>query len=732
MDNKNIGILDPEGKHHNPLTDKPYSDEYKKLAKFWSALPVYKQAEKIIKDIQDHQVILATSQTGSGKTVLVPKFALHTFNYNARIAITLPKQIITKSAAEFAALTLDVQLGEEIGYQYRGAPSNANSDKTKLLYATDGTIIARLMNDPKLSEYDCVIMDEIHERSTNIDFLIYLLRETLKLRPEFKLIFMSATINSEIFRNYFQDFKYKEIELVGERKFPIESHFSHDPLSYNEALDKGFEVLIKIMKEDKINVNTNKAHDIIFFLTSQNDAVNMCKRLTEYIVNEKQSKCQITCDGDVYCVEVYSGMKDEMKVLAQDKIKYKEGTNYTRKVVMATNVAESSLTIDGIKYVIDLGYELNGSYDPELRARRLERELITQASAKQRMGRAGRTEEGICYHMYTQNEFEQKMIKYPLPDIKISDISSECLKLMGNETINDVKTLIETLTHFIEPPQEAYITSAVNQLVQLGAIEDNKISKLGQLVNEIPVSNTMSAIAIVYAKIYNCSHEMLRIVSVMDACKHNLSDLFIMPSSSHKGQDNPKAKQRMAALTDKFNNARKKFVHNSGDHMSILKIYDKFMEVNNKYKDDRQKLNDWLYEHFLKLNTLIKARDYHRKLKSRMHNILNADLTSKSLEIKHYDEIAKLSIDDRILCCLILGYRTNIANKSSRDDSYATQYSKHMKIKLSRMSFFGIKNSMPSNVIYNELFISMGKNELNIVSKIPKNIKKILSDYNIL
>ncbi|MCJ7638122.1 MAG: DEAD/DEAH box helicase, partial [Nitrososphaeraceae archaeon] len=339
--NENIGILDPDGINPNPLNNKPYSDKYKELAKVWSKLPAYKKANEIIKKIKENQVILTIFETGAGKTVLNPKFALHAFNYDAKIGITLPKRIITKSAAEYAALTLDVELGDEVGYQYKGSPPEAKSEKTKLLYATDGTIVSRALKDPKLSDFNAIVIDEAHDRKVQIDFLLYLLRETLKIRPDFKIIIMSATINADLFTNYFKDFKFAKIEVPGARTYPIESIFLEDTITYNKILEKGFEILIKILKED--DPTTKAAHDVIFFVTSSNEAFKICQLLSDHVEKEKKGKCDISCKGNVYCIEVYAGMNMQKQTLAQDREKYKiiDNKKYNRKIVIATNVAES-------------------------------------------------------------------------------------------------------------------------------------------------------------------------------------------------------------------------------------------------------------------------------------------------------------------------------------------------------------------------------------------------------
>jgi pre-mRNA-splicing factor ATP-dependent RNA helicase DHX15/PRP43 len=699
----NIGILDPEGKNNNPLTDKPYSENYKKLAQIWKNFPVYQRAREIIQDIRNNQVLLLISSTGSGKSVLVPKLALHVFNYEKKIVMTLPKQIIVKSAAEFGAKTLDVEIGDEVGYQYKGSPKEAKSDKTKLLYATDGTIRAILFNDPLLLDFDCVIMDEIHERSTRIDFLLYLLRETLRKRPDFKLIIMSATINPDIFRNYYSEFKFKMMKIEGERLYPITSIYIDENLTYQDVLKKGYDLLIKILETD--DPSEKGAHDIIFFITSSNEAFTLCKSLNDHLIQEKES-CKITCKGDVYCVEVFSGMDARKQELAQDKNLYKN-SKYNRKVVMATNVAESSLTIDGVKFVIDSGYELSSSFDPEYRARRLERQMISQAQAKQRMGRAGRTEPGICYHLYTKNDFEHKMRPFPEPDIRTSDLTNECLSLLNLEQIKNTDHLINIFAHFIEPPKEQFIRVGIDTLMRLGAIEKGTVTKLGALMNDVPGDDPMIAVVIIFAKLYQCSFEVLKILSLIIVSKGNLGDIFTLPTAILQGKKDDKHK--LESLNRKLDKAREKMRDKYGDHLSLLEIYETFNKHYDQYENNMSKLNQWCYDNFLKSNTLIKARKQY-------------------LKMKDIEEIAKLRPEERALCCLIIGFRLNTAVKKPNTEFYRTQFSKDLNpIKINKLSFLMMKQNLPHDVLYHELFISMGKNELNIVSKIPENIAKLLA-----
>lgn len=669
-----VGIFDPDGLHNNPLTGESYSDNYKKLASMWRNFPAYAEAKNIVKAVKENQVLLIISGTGSGKTVLTPKLVLHTLDYKGKIITTLPKRLVAKSNAQFAAETLDVKLGEQVGYQYKGSPSNAKSDKTNLLYATDGSVVARLLNDPKLEGIDAVIIDEAHERKVQIDFLLYLLRDTLKLRPDFKLVIMSATVNSEIFSQYFVDYKFKEVNIGGKTNYPIESVFLDNSVEYDNAINKGFDILLKLLN----NHEDNK--DILFFVTSRNEAFDLCKKLDLHHKNNKQYD-----KHNVYCVEVFSGMDSNKEKLAVEK-----SEPNSRKVVFATNVAESSITIEGVKYVIDSGRELKSYYDPVRRANILEKQLITHAQAKQRMGRSGRTEPGVCYHLYTKEQFDKSMGRFPEPDIRVSDISGDCLRLLNLDRVNSVENLLQVLTHLIEPPREIYIRDALSTLIKLECIDDNKISEIGKVVSKLN-PNPMIGLTLMYSKVYNCSFETVNIISVLDACKNNLSELFTINSAKkHARYDKDKLKQ----LDEKFKKEQKKYRDKSGDHISLLNIYTKFNEKSNPNSNKNS---------FIKTGTLYKAKSYARKL---YIDLKKYDVPST---VQPLDSVLQLDVNNRILYCFSLGFKTNSSNLSKS------------KIRPDKMSFINLNKNVNS-IFYTELFIMEGKASFNIVSKLPKNI----------
>lgn len=688
--NDKVGILDPLGENLNPLNNQPYSDTYKQLAQKWSNLPAYKKADEILDAIKNNQVVLIISSTGSGKSVLIPKFVLHTLNYQSKIAMTMPKQITAKAAAEYAAKTLDVELGQEVGYQYRGSESNMRSEKTKILYATDGTIVAQLQRDPLLKGYDAIVADEIHERKTNIDFMLYLLRNTIKQRPDFKLVLMSATIDEKIFESYFSMFSFKTIDVGGERTYPIESKFLKEPISQGEYLRKGYEIVKEIVYND--DLSEPGAHDIIYFITSVSEAMSICQ--------------QVDRDNlDIYCIEVYSGMDADQEQLALDKELYKTRSGKGRKLIMATGVAESSMTFSGIKFVIDSGYELFGYYDPDNDAKVLERRLITHSQAVQRMGRAGRMEPGVAYHLYTEEDFNNRMEKYPEPNIRTSNIYQECLKLISYPQIITIEKLLNILSEFIEPPRERYIVSAIEQLQNLKLINDNEITDLGKIVADLQIDPRMG-VAIYNGKRLNCSNEVIAILSTIEASKNNLSELFMYPSDIIDNTD--ENKKRLDNLNKKFEESANKLNSKYGDHMVIYKIINKYAEL--KKEGNENKINEYTYKYFLKKKTIEKAYKNYKKYKKNM----------RSIRYNKINGIEKYDLIYMTLGSIAQAYNDHVAYLNNK--SYNTL--KVDKVRVNRNSY--MNDYKAKEIFYHELFNGNGRMELNIVSKITDKIREVI------
>jgi len=459
--------LDKNATKNNFLTETKYSKEYKELSKKWSELPIYKHKKEIaniFKSFEKNQVTLIVSGTGSGKTVLVPKFLLKYIwetktenKESTKIVITNPKTLTTIYNAEYSAKTLDVELGTHVGFKFRGSPANMISDQSKLIYATDGLLLAQInKGDLLLKEYDGVIIDEAHERQVPIDLLLYFFKHILKNRPEFKLIIMSATIDAEIFKQFYEkdDIKFGLVNVSGESNYPIESIYMkpNDKINLFNYMEIGISTILKIL-------DTTDKGDILMFVTSQKETEQGCMKLKKLCPD----KVSITdkCD-QYYCAEVYAKMTDENRNLAIDKDAYKTlNDKYKRKVIFATNVAESSITMDGIIYVVDTGLEFISHFDYDRFAYVLDKRYITKAQIKQRMGRAGRTQNGVCYHLYTENNYN-KLIDYPSPAIVLTNLTEHFLSFIKNA--NYLSDAIKITLNLITPATKKQIICAIRYL----------------------------------------------------------------------------------------------------------------------------------------------------------------------------------------------------------------------------------------------------------------------------
>ncbi len=446
--------LDMNATLPNFLNNEPYSAEYIELAKAWSSLPLYINKDQIFNffnSIENNQVTLVISGTGSGKTVLIPKFLLKYFmlnnkktenNFTGKIVVTNPKVLTTIYNADYSAKTLDVLLGSYVGYKFRGAPENMSSDKTKLLYSTDGLLLAQILKgDTLLSEYQGVIIDEAHERQVPIDLLLYFLKNIVKERPEFKVIIMSATIDPEIFKNFYEKdgITFGKVEISGKSNYPIESIYMqpNDKINTFNFLDIGISIILDLLEK-------TDSGDILMFVTTQRETEIGCSKLK--MLCPKQMKITDVCDS-YYCAEVYGKMTDDNRELAVDKDKYKSlSSKYKRKIIFATNVAESSITLDGIIYVLDSGLELLSYFNYQKNMTILDKKFTTKAQVKQRMGRAGRTQPGVCYHLYTEKKFSE-FDDFPKPNIALANLNDHILsfikyKLYLSDAINLAKSLI--------------------------------------------------------------------------------------------------------------------------------------------------------------------------------------------------------------------------------------------------------------------------------------------------
>jgi len=668
--NNKIGVLDPEGINPNPLTNQPYTDDYKKLAKVWSGYPTFAKADEVLKSISANQIIFIIAGTGAGKSVMLPKFALHYTNYEGKVGMTLPKRIITLSAASFASKTFDVPLGKDIGYVYKGSPKEMASDKNKLLYMTDGILIMKFMKDPTLSEFKVIIIDEAHERKVQIDLLMLFLKNLLLSgkRPDLRVIIMSATIDPTKYQKYFTGVSSLVINISGQPNYDITVKYLEKP-SYSYMLD-GLTLIENL-------IHSGIKQDMLFFITTSSEALQLCKN-----IRPKYPK--------VYCIEVYADMDKNLKIYAESRDKFLELGNYDQKLIMATNVAESSLTIDGLKYVIDSGHELYNHFDPNVYGQILQKKLITKAQALQRRGRVGRTEPGTCYHLLTKEQFE-KLEDYPAPDILKHDITMDFLQIIRITDDKNFASGHRMLMQLMDPPRKPFIDVA-EDIYKLYKIIDNNgnLTKIGYDITQFTSLPINRILFLIYSYQMYCAKEASIILTMIEKLGGKLANLFFKADTICQAKcEKPAADNLMA-----------KMAQNKGDHLTYLRIYEEY-----KNTIDKQA---WIRKYGIRsdlINSIDKAANLY------YYKIINV---SKAPPLSR---VANVDVKKKLVEALKLSHRHLTAVKMT-----PTFSKKHIEGQINRDSAiyyrYGRKDLQNRTFIYDELSNINENWEFNIITLI--------------
>jgi len=495
-----VGILDPEGLQPNPFTGEAYSETYRELARLWSGYPVYERRHEVLQLLRDHRVLLVVSATGSGKSVLLPKLALHHLDYRGRVVITNPRVTSTVENAKFAALCMDVPLGSYVGYRYRGAPRRSAGPDSRLLFATDGTVLQQLRKDPSARAYDVVIVDEAHERSVQIDFLLLMLKEALAVNDGLRVVIMSATISTEAFARYFPGVAVLRVST--ETNFPVTQHFLDKKTK--DYVSAGVKVL-RSLREPR--------GDVLFFVTSKREGARVCEALKK--------------TPGIFCAVLASGQPAREQEMVLSPTRFREEDSSKRvKVVAATNVAESSVTIKGLYYVLDPGYQLHGSFDHRACCRVLAREFVSKAQALQRRGRVGRTGAGEVFNLYTEAEF-RGFRDYPTVQVEDSDLSSFSLFLL--QVAGDRASAEELYGRMMTPPAEDRVRESFRLLSFLGLLRGRRLTALGAEVAAMRSASVCTGVALVHAREHRCERTVALLLAVLQVLDGRPEALFRRP-----------------------------------------------------------------------------------------------------------------------------------------------------------------------------------------------------------
>nr|CAH7767742.1 unnamed protein product [Callosobruchus chinensis] len=519
------------------------------------SLPIYKLKEELIKAVTDNQILIIIGETGSGKTTQITQYLAEAgFTARGKIGCTQPRRVAAMSVAKRVAEEFGCRLGQEVGYTIRF--EDCTSPETIIKYMTDGMLLRECLMDLDLKQYSVIMLDEAHERTIHTDVLFGLLKQAVMKRAELKLIVTSATLDAVKFSQYF--FKAPIFTIPG-RTFPVEVLYTKEPET--DYLDASLITVMQIHLREPPG-------DILLFLTGQEEIDTACEILYE------RMKTLGPDVPELIILPVYSALPSEM----QTRI-FEPAPPGSRKVVIATNIAETSLTIDGIYYVVDPGFVKQKVYNSKTGMDSLVVTPISQAQAKQRAGRAGRTGPGKCYRLYTERAYRDEMLPTPVPEIQRTNLATTVLQLktMG---IND-------LLHFDfmdAPPVESLIM-ALEQLHSLSALDDEGLlTRLGRRMAEFPLEPNLSKMLIMSVAL-QCSDEILTIVSML-----SVQNVFYRPKDKQALADQKKAK----------------FNQPEGDHLTLLAVYNSWK--NNKFS------NAWCYENFVQIRTLKRAQDVRKQL----------------------------------------------------------------------------------------------------------------------
>ncbi|MCW2838742.1 MAG: hrpA [Aeromicrobium sp.] len=441
-----------------------------KLA-FDPALPITARHDDIAAAIRDHQVVVVAGETGSGKTTQLPKIA---FELGRRaIAHTQPRRIAARSVAKRIADECEVELGAEVGYAVRF--DDQTSDATAIRLVTDGLLLAELQRDRRLSRYDTIIIDEAHERSLSIDFLLGYLKQLLPRRPDLKVVITSATIDVERFAEMFDA---PVIEVSG-RTFPVEIRYR--PMSETGADDE-LEAIAQAVSE------LPGDGDILVFLSGEREIRDAADHLTA----KKYPRTEI--------LPLFGRLAaaDQQKIFS---------SHPGRRIVLSTNVAETSLTVPGIRYVIDTGLARISRFSQRLKVQRLPIEPISQASASQRAGRCGRVADGICIRLYSEDDHDGRP-EFTDPEIQRTNLASVLLQ-MASLDLGDIKNF-----PFLDPPDSRSVSDGLNLLYELGALEGQRLTKIGRRMSTLPTDPRLARMLLAADQL-GCLGDVLVIVSAM-------------------------------------------------------------------------------------------------------------------------------------------------------------------------------------------------------------------------
>ena len=527
----------------------------KTLAQQRAFLPIFGCRDHLLNVMRDNSVVILVGETGSGKTTQIAQYLMEDgYTINGVVGCTQPRRVAAMSVAKRVSEEVGCELGEEVGYSIRF--EDVTSDRTVVKYMTDGVLLRESLTTPDLDQYSAIIMDEAHERSLNTDVLFGILKKVVARRRDLKLIVTSATMDSDKFSAFFGNVP---VFKIPGRTFPVDILYAKTPCEdYVEgAVKQAMQIHL-----------SQPAGDILIFMTGQEDIISVCTSMTDRL-SELGDQVPAIC-----VLPVYSLLPSELQAKIFDKA---EGG--ARKVIVATNIAETSLTVDGILYVIDAGYCKLKVYNPRMGMDALSVFPVSQAGSNQRAGRAGRTGPGRCYRLYTEQAYKWELLAMTVPEIQRTNLGNVVL-LLKSLGIHDLLTF-----DFMDPPPQENLLNSMYSLWFLGALTNaGALTPLGRKMVEFPLEPSLAKM-LIFSEEQKCVDDVATVVSSL-----SMPTIFYRPKEREEESDA----------------AREKFFATESDHLTLLNVYQQWKK--NGYR------GDWCTRHFVHAKAMRKVKEVRQQI----------------------------------------------------------------------------------------------------------------------
>ncbi|NUM36693.1 MAG: ATP-dependent RNA helicase HrpA [Candidatus Brocadiae bacterium] len=604
---KKLGFLHSlEQEMENSVAEREARLQSMPLVRYPKALPILEKKLDIVKAIQENQVVVIAGETGSGKTTQLPKMCLEAgLGKEGKIGCTQPRRIAATSIARYLKEDLD-DTKQKVSYKIRF--DNNDTDKALIKLMTDGILLSEIQSDKTLQEYDAIIIDEAHERSLNIDFILGYLKTILVQRPDLKVIISSATIDTQSFAQFFGNAPV--IEVSG-RMYPVTVYYH--PIDIQQEEEGEVTIIDSAIENTRFLFEADDSGDVLIFMPGESDIRETVERL----------------NGAAWCNAVILPLFGRLTAAEQNLIFH---TQKQRRVIVSTNIAETSLTIPGIRYVIDTGYARISRYSPRSKTKRLPIENISQSSANQRKGRCGRVEDGVCIRLYSEENYESRD-KFSTPEIRRSDLAEVILR-MAALNMGDIETF-----PFVDPPPRSAIKDGLHTLLELGAMtEGQELTPLGKEMASIP-TDPRTARILLSALDNNALWEVLVIIAGLSI------------------QD---PRERPFEKVEKADECHKSFMDKNSDFLTFLNVWMNFHETWEILKT-QNKLRKFCHQNFLSYTRMREWCDLYDELEG---------LLKDQNKLKFNDAPASY---ESIHKSILSGYLSHICQRKEKNLYYARQ-----------------------------------------------------------